>query len=303
MNPPILLMPPTPAQAPELAAALLALDPTLDLTTWQRDLPERQLARTEVILGWRLNAGLLARLPALRWVCSMAAGVEKLLLPELSPQVLVSRVVDPEQALGMAQFVAMVVLARLRELPRYQAQQLARSWQRHPVAAAHPKVVVMGLGEVGREIARVLQALGCQVQGWRRSSGPLPAFLQQSQPEFVVNVLPLTPATEGLLNAEAFAAVPRGAYIVNVARGGHLVEADLIAALRSGQLSGAALDVQQNEPLPPDDPLWDAPGVAITPHIAAQSSVQTVAAQFIAGLRALQAGAPLPNRVDRSLGY
>ena len=303
MNTPILLMPPTPAQAPELAAAIHALAPELDLTTWQRDLPPSALTRAEVVLGWRLNAAQIQSLPALRWVCSMAAGVEKLLLPELPAEVQVSRVVDPEQALGMAQFVAMVMLARLRDLPRYQAQQQARSWQRHPVAAAHPMVVGLGLGEVGREIARVLQALGCEVQGWRRSSGPLPAFLGRARPEFVVNVLPLTPATEGLLNAGAFAAMPRGAYIVNVARGGHLIEADLIEALQSGQLSGAALDVQQNEPLPPDDPLWTTPGVAITPHIAAQSSLQTVAAQFIAGLRALQAGAPLPNAVDRSLGY
>jgi len=119
----------------------------------------------------------------------------------------------------------------------------------------------------------------------------------------VINALPLTPATEGLLNAAAFAAMPRGAYFVNIARGGHVVEPDLIAAVRSGHLAGAALDVQGREPLPADDPLWIVPGITITPHIAAQPSNKRVAEQFVAGLRCLRRGEPLPNLVDRARGY
>jgi len=121
--------------------------------------------------------------------------------------------------------------------------------------------------------------------------------------QVVVNTLPLTPQTTGLLDARAFAAMPRGAYLVNVARGGHVVEADLIAAVRSGQLAGAALDVQHKEPLPPDDPLWAVPGISLTPHIAAQPDTATVAGQFVANLRRLRAGQPLLNLVERSRGY
>ncbi|NDG43052.1 MAG: glyoxylate/hydroxypyruvate reductase A, partial [Betaproteobacteria bacterium] len=150
-------------------------------------------------------------------------------------------------------------------------------------------------------IGRVMQALGFEVSGWRSNSGPLHELLARS--EIVVNALPLTAQTEGLLDAAALATMPRGAYLINIARGQHLVEADLIAAVRSGHLAGAALDVQMIEPMLADDPLWTEPGITITPHIAGQSSPLTVAAQFIEGLRCLHRGSPLPNAVDRSLGY
>ena len=144
-------------------------------------------------------------------------------------------------------------------------------------------------------------ALGCPVRGWHRAGTSLVDALADAQ--VVVNTLPLTPQTLGLLDARAFAALPRGAYLVNMARGGHVVEADLMAAVRSGQLAGAALDVQQKEPLPAEDPLWAVPGISVTPHIAAQPDTATVAAQFVANLRRLRNGQPLLNQVDRSRGY
>ena len=132
------------------------------------------------------------------------------------------------------------------------------------------------------------------MRGWnRRSPETLTALLAVS--DVVVCALPLTEATEGILDARAFAAMPHGGYVVNVARGAHVVEADLIAAVRSGHLAGAALDVQRREPMPDDDPLWSVPGITITPHIAAQPSPEIVAGQFVAGVRALQRGEPLPN--------
>ncbi|WP_395701081.1 NAD(P)-dependent oxidoreductase [Aquabacterium sp.] len=300
-SPPLLLLPPDPSLIPAYRAALLAADPSLDVTGYSRELDDAQLARIEVVLGWRLPPGLAPRLPRLRWVCSIAAGVEKLLVPELPPQVPVSRIVDPDQALGMAQHVALMVLRHARALPLYEQQQQVRSWARHPKAAARHRVAILGFGEVGRAIAEPLRALGFAVEGWRRDSGPLHALLARS--DIVVNTLPLTPATQGLLDAGCWAAMPRGGYFINVARGGHVDEAALIAAVQSGQLAGAALDVQQTEPLPPDDPLWAVPGILITPHIAAQSSLETVAAQFVAGLRCLQRGEPLPHPVDRTRGY
>lgn len=300
-DPTVLLLPAVPAQVAALAAALQRRLPGLRLVSGFDRPDDATLAGVDVMLGWRFPPGLAAKLTGLRWVCCMAAGVEKLLVPELDPAVPVTRIVDPDQALGMAQYAAAVVLRHARGLARYDAQQAARDWTRHPMGAARQRVTVLGWGEVGREVGRVLQALGFVVRGWHRDGTPLADALRDAA--IVVNTLPLTPQTAGLLDASAFAAMPRGAYLVNMARGGHVVEADLIAAVRSGQLAGAALDVQAHEPLPPDDPLWDVPGIAITPHIAAQPDHATVASQFADNLQRLQQGQPLLNLVDRARGY
>ncbi len=290
-----------PVLAAPLIDALRRQAPDLPLLPYSRQVDPATLAAVEVVIGWRFPPGVAGRLTRLRWVFAMAAGVDKLLVPDLAPQVVVSRMVDPGQALGIAQYVAAMVLRHVRGQPRYDAQQLARDWTRHPMGAVHSRVLVLGWGAIGREIGRVLQAIGFEVRPWQRSSGPLHAALADA--DIVVNALPLTPATEGLLDAAAFAAMPRGSYLVNIARGQHVVEPDLIAAVRTGQLAGATLDVQANEPLPADDPLWAVPGITITPHVAGQSSPDVVAAQFLAGLAALRAGAPLPNVVDRGRGY
>lgn len=297
----VLMITAVPAQAQPLADEVRRREPGVRFAFGYERPDDAVLADVEVLLGWRLPRGMAARLPRLRWVCSMAAGVEKLLTPELPAGVPVSRIVDPDQALGMAQYVAAMVLRQARGLARYEHQQRDRDWTRHPMPASHLRVVVLGWGEVGREVGRQLASLGFRVRGWRRDGTPLPEVLRDA--EVVVNTLPLTPETEGLLGAAAFAAMPRGAYFVNVARGGHVVEADLIAAVESGHLAGAALDVQQHEPLPADDPLWAVPGITITPHIAAQPSMATVAEQFVAGLRCLQRGEPPPQQVDRARGY
>ena len=297
---PILLCADAAIAAP-LVNALAAQAPDLQLLPYSRSLDETTLASIEVVLGWRFGPGTAGRLTNLRWVFAMAAGVDKLLVPDLAPQVVVSRMVDPGQALGIAQYAAAMVLRHVRGQPRYDAQQITRQWTRHPMGAVHSRVLVLGWGAIGREIGRVLQAVGFAVAPWQRSSGPLHAALASA--DIVINALPLTAETEGVLNAAAFAAMPRGSYLVNIARGQHVVEPDLIAAVQAGQLAGATLDVQATEPMTADDPLWAVPGITITPHIAGQSSPHTVAAQFIAGLQALRQGAPLPNVVDRSRGY
>ncbi len=297
---PILLAADATMAAP-LVAAIAAQAPDLQLLPYSRKLDDTTLAGFDVAIGWRFAPGVAGRLTRLRWVFAMAAGVDKLLVPDLPAQVVVSRMVDPGQALGIAQYVAAMVLRHVRGQPRYDAQQTTRQWTRHPMGAVHPRVRVLGWGAIGREIGRVLQAVGCEVAPWQRSSGALHAALADA--DIVVNALALTPETEGLLDGAAFAAMPRGSYLVNIARGQHVVEADLIAAVQAGHLAGATLDVQANEPLPGNDLLWAVPGITITPHIAGQSSPHTVAAQFIAGLQALRSGAPLPNLVDRSRGY
>jgi glyoxylate/hydroxypyruvate reductase A len=296
----LLLTQPMPA-AP-FVAAILALAPELELVEYRAGMDSAELTAVDVALGWRMPDGLAARMPRLGWVCSIAAGVDKLLSPELAPHVVVSRIVDPAQAAGMAQFVATMVLRHARSLELYDAQQRERSWRREPTPLATHRVVVLGTGAIGGAIVDWLGRVGFAARGWnRRSAETLYQALAQS--DVVVCALPLTEATEGILDAPALACMPRGGYLVNVARGAHVVEADLIAAVRSGHLAGAALDVQRREPLPPDDPLWSVPGITITPHIAAQPSTEVIAMQFVAALRALRRGEPVPNAIDRARGY
>ena len=291
-----------PMPAAVFMEAIRSRAPELELIEYRSSLSDADLADVDVLLGWQMPSGLPSRLSRAGWVCSVAAGVEKLLAPELAPHVRVSRIVDLEQAAGIAQFVVAMALRHARSLELYEAQQRARHWTRRPLAIARHRVGVLGTGAMGGEIARWLERSGLVVRGWnRRSAESFEALLAGS--DIVVCALPLTSETEGLLDAHAFAQMPRGGYVINVARGAHIVEPDLIAAVRSGHLSGAALDVQRREPLPADDPLWSVPGITITPHIAAQPSIDTVAEQFVAALRALERGEPLPNEVDRDRGY
>ena len=179
-----------------------------------------------------------------------------------------------------------------------------RSWLRHPLPIARHRVLVLGTGAMGGEIVDWLVRVGLQARGWnRRSPERLAALLGQS--EVVVCALPLTEATEGILDARAPSRRCRAAAMcVNVARGAHVVEPDLIAAVRSGHLAGAALDVQRREPMPDDDPLWSVPGITITPHIAAQSSPEVICRPVRGGAArpaARRAGAERDRPVARLL--
>lgn len=291
-----------PMPAAPFAEAIRAIEPALSLVEYHPRMDPGGLSDVQAVLGWRFPDGLVSRLPQLRWVCSVGAGVDKLLVPELPPQVSVSRIVDPEQAVGIAQFVVLMALRHARGLAHYEELQRRREWSRRPTGAVRHRVTVLGMGAVGSAIAQLLRVVGFEVTGYSRHSGAaLQAVLGSG--DIVVCALPLTPQTTGILDARALASMPRGGYLINIARGAHVVEADLIEALRSGHLGGAALDVQAHEPMAPADPLWTQPGITITPHIAAQSSPQTIAEQFVAGWRQVQRGELPPNCVDRSLGY
>jgi len=291
-----------PMPAAPFAAAIRALAPDHALIEYRPDLDAATLAEIDVVLGWQMPRGVAAKMPKLRWVCAVAAGVDKLLVEDLAEGVPVSRIIDVEQAEGIAEFVVMMALRHARALPLYEAQQRERQWKRNPIAAVRSKVAVLGTGAMGSVVVRLLGAVGFEARGWSRASAePLESVLSTS--DIVVCALPLTTQTEGLLNAQAFAAMPRGSYLINIARGSHVVEADLIDAVQRGHLAGAALDVQRNEPMAGDDPLWSVPGITITPHIAAQSSPQTIAIQFVAGLRCLERGETPPQTIDRARGY
>jgi phosphoglycerate dehydrogenase-like enzyme len=282
--------------------AIRAVAPDAQLVEYRPEITDAELAQIETVLGWQFPSGVAGRMPNLKWVCAVAAGVEKLLVADLAADVQVSRIVDTEQAEGIAQFVVMMALRHARGLTLYEAQQRERAWRRQPVAAVRSRVGVLGMGAMGGAVARLLASVGFEVKGWSRSAGSsLESLLIAC--DIVVCALPLTQQTRNILDARAFSVMPPGAYLINIARGAHVVERDLIEAVRSGHLSGAALDVQCNEPMPADDPLWSVPGITITPHIAAQSSAETIARQFIAGLRCVERGDEPPQQVDRARGY
>ena len=247
--------------------------------------------------------GSLQGLPALRLVQSLWAGVDRLLADTTLPaQVPVARMVDPAMTAAMAQTALWAVLALHRGFFDYAEHQRASRWQPHEQRrASDVPVLVLGTGEMGRATAATLAALGYPVTTWRRNGAPLEQCLLQAS--IVINLLPLTTATRGLLNATFFSALPRGACLVNLARGAHVVDADLLQALHSGHLQRAVLDVFNTEPLPPDHPYWQHPQVTLLPHAAAMTDERSAAAVVAANLRALWQGRPLQHLVDRSRGY
>ncbi len=266
------------------------------------------------LVAWRLPAGVLPRLPNLELLFNCAAGVDKLLAtPDLPPALPIARVADDAQAIELAQYVVHAALDHLRLAPRYRAQQAARDWTRHRAPAVGVPALVLGLGPIGQRIARSLATMGFVVSGWSRSPRTVPGIetfagddgLAAALPgaRVLVCALPLTSRTAGLVDAALLGRLPRGAFFVNIGRGGQVVEPDLLAALGSGQLGGATLDVQAREPMPADDPLWDAPNLTITPHVAGQLDPDTVMAQFVEEVGRLGRGEPLRRPVDPARGY
>ncbi len=247
--------------------------------------------------------GSLQGLPGLRLIQSLWAGVDRLLAdPSLPAGVPIARMVDPAMTAAMCETALWAVLSLHRDFFDYAAQQRRGQWLPWPQRRADElSVLVLGQGEMGRAVGARLAAQGYRVQGWHRSSGPLLQALAGAQ--IVVNLLPLTAATRGLLNARALAALPNGAALVNLGRGAHVVDADLLAALDSGRLRHAVLDVFHTEPLPLAHPFWAHPRVTVLPHAAAATDERSAAAVVAANLRALRNGAPLQHLVEPARGY
>ena len=271
-------------------------------------------ADIDMALVWKPPHGLLASLPNLKLIVSLGAGVESLLLDPTLPDVPLVRMVSEGLTVDMAGYVALQVLRWHRQLDAYKELQQAGSWK--PLGhkpASEVSVGILGLGELGTASARTLLSMDYRVLGWSRSpkaldgvegfAGPEGLAAMLPQCDLLVCLLPLTPDTQGILNRDLFAALPQGAVVVNAARGGHLVEDDLLAALDSGHLAGASLDVFVEEPLPEGHPFWRHPKVHVTPHVAAITHASRSADVVAEAVRAFREGRPLPNLVDRSKGY
>jgi glyoxylate/hydroxypyruvate reductase len=257
---------------------------------------------------------VLPAFPNLKAMFSRSAGVEAFARHPKLPKVPLGKVEPPGGDPMMTEYVVMHVLRFHRDMPGYQAAQAKKEWRRVPIVRPEERRVgFLGFGMMATAPALVLQSLGFRVSAWVRSprqSAEVPMFHGREQLEaflgqtdIAVCLLPLTAETEGIFCARTFAMMPRGAMLVNVGRGKHVVEKDLIAALDSGQLSYAALDALWPEPLPPESPLWLHPKVTIMPHVARRPTVDQLVTEVAANLRSLKAGGRLLQEVDVGLGY
>ena len=266
-------------------------------------------------LVWDPPPGLLLALPHLKLIQSLGMGVDHIFKhSDLPAGVPVARIVDPDLVARMSEYCVHSVLHYHREADRYDRDQAERRWNPIPYPAASTRRVgVMGVGEIGADTARKLKLLDFNVAGWSRSPKDIPGVVGfhgaegfgefMARSEIIVCLLPLTAETEGILDARAFELMPRRGVIINAARGGHVVDEDLIAALDSGKLGFAKLDVFREEPLPKDHPFWAHSKIRITPHNAGITNPVTAAAQVAENYRRVQRGEAPNNIVDPERGY
>ena len=299
---------------PEWQGHFAEAAPGLDVRWW--DDPTVRPEDVDYVLVWEPDAGRLAAMPNLRMILSTAAGVDHITRDPAWPAHLpLVRMGGEETGQRMGEYVCMACLALLRYFRRVTLSQHAQVWDyfENPRCALDVRVGVMGLGNLGSRSAMMLAALGFQVAGWSRSVKTLPgvecftgaeerdAFLRRS--DILVCLLPDTPETRGILCAETLDRLPRGAGLVNVGRGGHLVLDDLRAALDSGQVSGAFLDVFDPEPLPAGHWLWAHPKVIVSPHVAALASVRGRSRMVADAIAAFERGEAPPGLYDPGRGY
>ncbi|MCG5243790.1 2-hydroxyacid dehydrogenase [Azospirillum doebereinerae] len=271
-------------------------------------------ADVRYLTAWQPPDDIAGRFPNLEVVFSVAAGVDQFDLSIIPPAIPVVRMVEPSLTDGMVEYVTFATLAAHRHMIGYIDDRRRGVWApRRLIPASRRRVGVMGLGNLGQAALAALKPLGFPLFGWNRSprsldgvtgffgADQLEAFLGQC--DVLICLLPLTEETRGILGRSLFARLPEGATLVNVGRGGHLVEADLLEALDSGHLSGAVLDVFAQEPPQPGHPFWTHPKILMTPHIASMTQPETAAHILLANIRRHQAGQPMVNVVDRSRGY
>lgn len=306
--------------------------PHADAAAWLHDfarvLPEAEwrewqpgdTAPADFAVVWRPPREMLAGRDNLRAIFNLGAGVDAILALEhehpgtLPRDAKLIRLEDGGMAAQMAEYVAHAVLRYLRRFDDYQTLQNERQWQ---ALEPHPResftVGVLGLGVLGAHVAQTLAAFGIPVRGYSRRARQIDGittFAGETQfaafldgVKVLVNLLPHTSSTRGVLNAQVFARLARGAYLINVARGGHLIEQDLLDALASGQITAATLDVFREEPLPADHPFWNEPRITITPHISALTLRSESVEQVARKINALLRGESVSGVVHLERGY
>ena len=287
-------------------------DAGIELRVW----PEVGRAEDVIFaMCWQHPFGELKKYPSLKCIASLGFGVDHVLRdPDLPAGVPVTRIVDQGMIDAMSAYVLTAVLSYTGQFHLYRQDQAQKQWKaRRPKHPREVRVGIMGLGNLGADAARKLRSLGFPVSGWSRTAKALEGiscftgneglegFL--SRTDILICLLPLTPATAGILNRQTLSQLPAGAYVINAARGEHLVEEDLLAALERGQISGACLDVFRKEPLPESHPFWSHPRVTVTPHVASLTYPKAVVPQIIDNYHRVRAGQSPLHVVDVQRGY
>ncbi len=293
---------------PWLAGLRTAL-PGAEVEVWQAG-----AAAADHAVVWTPPQQFFDEQTGLRGIFNIGAGVDALMKLKLPSQAMVVRLDDAGMSVQMAEYVCHAVIRHFRELDAYEADVRAGRWSyRKPSERAEFPVGVMGLGVLGARVAQTLTQFEFPVMGWSRSLKVMDGvrsfagdaqfrdFLQASR--VLVNLLPLTPQTENIMRLETLSLLQRGGYIINVARGAHLVDADLVALIDSGHLAGAMLDVFRSEPLPVEHPFWQYPNITITPHTSARTMRDLSIAQIAQKIRSLDAGKPVAGMVDMQRAY
>lgn len=264
---------------------------------------------------WRPTTGSMTPFRNLKAIVSLGAGIDHVLADKELPQdVPIIRTVGTDLTQRMKEYIALHVLRHHRELPQIQANQAAHLWDQIIVPPApERRVGVMGLGNLGAAAAQMLAQIGFDVVGWSRSAKDIEGVKTYSGDEsfgvfldgteILVCLLPLTDSTLGILNADTFNRLKRGASVINAARGPHLVDSDLIEALGSGQISGATLDVFHVEPLPKEHPFWDHPRITVTPHVASMIDAPTGSKIVAKNIRAFEDAGTVADLADAKRGY
>lgn len=302
----------SPNRNPEpFVKAIQKIDPNIDIEIWPDvEKPER----VQFAVAWNHPKNVFGKYPNLKAISSMGAGADHLMADESIPEGIVfSRLVGDSLSDQMCDYVLTSVLNILKKTERYYRQQVKGVWKAHqPYSKNELTVGVMGLGELGRDVALRLRKNGFQVNGWSASKKEIVGVTTFSGDEkevflaatnIVVCLLPLTDETEGILDLEFFKKLKQPAFVINAARGGHLVDEDLIYALDTDIISHAVLDVFQEEPLPGNHPFWGRKKITITPHIASLTDPDEIAALLVENYKRLLSGMPLLYEVDRIKGY
>ncbi len=291
----------------ELETELRRLAPDLDLRCWPAIGAAHDI---RYVLAWNAPAGAFQGLPALRAVASLGAGVDTLVdRPDLPETVPVTRLAGPRLATDLAAYLVAMTVDWWKRLDE---QRHATAWRPLPPRAP-PRVGLLGLGRMGRAAAHGFRGLDLDVAGWNRS-GQAPDGLAvehgsaglhrlAGRSNVLINLLPLTPSTQGIIDRELLAAMPADSLLINVGRGAHVVEQDLLDALEAGRPGRAVLDVFETEPLPDAHPFRRHPGVVVTPHVAALTDPREAAELALVQWRCIQRGEPPPDAVDRVRGY
>jgi glyoxylate/hydroxypyruvate reductase A len=294
----------------QVVDALHAGDPGIEVRIWP-DTGDPEAI--EMVVAWQHPPGALNLLPRLGLIMSYGAGVDHLLRdPDLPSGVRLARLVDPQLVTDMVEYVVGAVVAWRRGWARYREQQQQACWQPHPYRRSC-SVLVLGMGQLGGAVAAALSSLGLTVTGWSRAPAEVAGVvsvtgrdgLDAALPaaDVVICLLPLTRSTEGILDRRLLARMRPGSLLLNLGRGRHLVEPDLLEALASGRPAAAWLDVFTDEPLPPDHPFWHHPQITVTPHVASLTNPASAAQCIITEYRRLQRGEPPLHPVDQDCGY